>query len=97
MISARLVHYVVHMATRLDEAFRTAVRHATATLGDIAEGMGRTRRTLMAYLSDDPRHGRRIPQQAVRDLVDYLRRRATEFNATATELEKELEQDGTDD
>jgi predicted transcriptional regulator len=97
LISGIAVHIIVHMNTRFELAFRDAVRHATATLGEIAEGIGRTRRTLMAYMSDDPRHGRRVPREAVQDLIQYLRTRAAAFNATANELEQELEQDASDE
>lgn len=66
-----------------------AVELATATLGDVAEAIGRARRTVELYRSGE----RRVTADAMHRLADYLRQRARVFTDTAEDLERAVEED----
>lgn len=68
----------------LRSAFEAAAEAATATLGDVAEGIGRARRTLHMYLSGE----RRVTADAARELAQHLRERSEELAELARELER---------
>lgn len=76
------------MARNRDQQFRAATKLATASLGDVAKGMGRGYRMLHAYL----RKERNITPDATRRLIKYLRDRARQLSRTADELEAVLEE-----
>ena len=57
---------------------------ATASLGDIADGIGRALRTVHMYRSGE----RRVTPNAARALARHLRRRSELFEKSARELER---------
>lgn len=76
------------MAHKLDKQFRRAALRATASLGDVAKGIGRGYRMLHAYLREE----RNVTPDAARGLVNYLRDRAQQLSQAADELEAVLEE-----
>lgn len=74
----------MYMGKRLTDRFLAALDAALATLADVAEGTGRHYRTLQSY----QRGERRVTVEAARDLVRYLRRRATHLDRAADSLER---------
>ncbi len=76
------------MPKSLDTQFRLAAKLATASLGDVAKGMGRGYRMLHAYL----RKERNVTPEAARGLIKYLRHRARLLSHAADELEAALEE-----
>ena len=67
--------------------FNQAVEIATATIGDVAEGIGRARRTVHQYLAGE----RTVTPEAATALAAYLRARAEQFTAAAAALQQEEE------
>ncbi len=57
---------------------------ATASLGDIADGIGRALRTVHMYRSG----GRRVTPNAARALARHLRQRSELFEKSANELDR---------
>lgn len=80
--------YILLMPKNLDTQFRRAAKRATASLGDVAKGMGRGYRMLHAYL----RKERNVTHDAARRLVKYLRDRARQLSQAADELEAVLDE-----
>ncbi len=76
------------MPKSLDTQFRLAAKLATASLGDVAKGMGRGYRMLHAYI----RKERNVTPDAARGLIKYLRHRARQLSHAADELEAALEE-----
>ncbi len=76
------------MPKNLDTRFHLAARLATASLGDVAKGMGRGYRMLHAYI----RKERNVTPDATRGLIKYLRHRARQLSHAADELEAALEE-----
>ena len=76
------------MPRSLDTQFRLAAKLATASLGDVAKGMGRGYRMLHAYL----RKERNVTPEAALGLIKYLRDRSRQLSHTADELEAALEE-----
>ena len=76
------------MPKNLDQQFRVAAKLATASLGDVAKGMGRSYRMLHAYL----RKERNVTPEATKLLIKYLRDRAGQLSHAADELEAVLEE-----
>ena len=72
----------------MDE-FKGAVEIATATIGDVAQGMGRARRTVHQYLAGE----RTVTPEAARAIAVYLRLRSEQFTATANRLEAATQQE----
>ena len=75
------------MPKNLDAQFREAAEQATASLRDVAKGIGRGYRMLHAYL----RKERNVTPDAARGLIGYLRERSRELASTADQLEAALE------
>jgi hypothetical protein len=71
------------MKNRLRVPFAKALDLATASTVDVAKGIGRGYRTVMAYRRND----RRVTPDATRRLAVYLRERARAFSKAADELE----------
>ena len=69
--------------------FARAVQIATETIGDVARGMGRARRTVHQYLAGQ----RTVTPAATRAMVDYLRARSEQFTAAADRLEAALHEE----
>ena len=67
--------------------FNQAVEIATATIGDVAEGIGRARRTAHQYLAGE----RTVTPAAATAFAPYLRARAEQFTAAAAALQQEEE------
>ena len=84
----KVEQYILLMARNLDSQFRLAAKRATASLGDVAKGMGRGYRMLHAYL----RKERNVTPDAARGLIKYLRSRAQQLSRAADELEAVLEE-----
>ncbi len=63
--------------------FTEAVEIATATIGNVAQGMGRARRTVHQYLAGE----RTVTPEATRVMAAYLRLRSEQFIAAADRLE----------
>ena len=80
--------YYCSMPKSLDTQFRLAAKLATASLRDVAKGIGRGYRMLHAYL----RKERNVTPDAARGLIEYLRERSRELARTADELEEALEE-----
>ena len=80
------------MTEELDEQFRAAVKAATATLGDVARAIRRSRRTLMFYLSG----GRRVTRDAADNLATYLRLKSQKLADMADRLEDAIEGEDSD-
>ncbi len=80
--------YILLMPSDLVTQFRRAAKQATASLGDVARGMGRGYRMLHAYL----RKERNVTPEAARGLIGYLRERSRELAHAANELEAALEE-----
>ena len=76
------------MPQHVDAQFREAAAHATASLRDVAKGIGRGYRMLHAYL----RKERNVTPEAARGLIEYLRERSGELAHAADELEAALEE-----
>ena len=74
------------------EEFTEAVETATATIGDVAQGMGRARRTVHQYLAGE----RTVTPEATRAMVAYLRLRSEQFTAAADRLEAATQQEEQD-
>ncbi len=79
------------MPKNLDTQFRKAAAQATASLRDVAKGIGRGYRMLHAYL----RKERNVTPEAARGLIKYLRHRARQLSHAADELEAALEEPST--
>jgi plasmid maintenance system antidote protein VapI len=73
---------IVHMKSQLGDRFREAVELATATLGDVADGMERGYRTIHAYLSGN----RRVTADAALKLATYLEERSRALRNMASAL-----------
>ena len=69
--------------------FARAVEIATATIGDVAQGMGRARRTVHQYLAGE----RTVTAEAARVMAVYLRLRSEQFTAAANKLEAAQQQE----
>ena len=69
--------------------FTSAVETATTTIGDVAQGMGRARRTVHQYLSGE----RTVTAEATRLMAAYLRLRSEQFTAAANKLEAAQQQE----
>ena len=65
------------------QEFIQAVETATATIGDVAQGMSRARRTVHQYLAGE----RSVTPEATRAMAAYLRLRSAQFTAAADRLE----------
>ena len=76
------------MPKNLDAQFRHAAAQATASLRDVAKGIGRGYRMLHAYL----RKERNVTPEAARGLIGYLRERSRELAHATNELEAALEE-----
>lgn len=68
------------------EEFNEALSISRATLGEVAEGIGRVRRTVEQYRSGE----RSVTPDAARAMVAYLRDRSEQFTITASKLEAAL-------
>ena len=71
------------------QEFTEAVEAATATIGDVAQGMGRARRTVHQYLAGE----RTVTPEAARVMAAYLRLRSEQLTAAADKLEAALQQE----
>ena len=80
--------YILLMPKPLGAQFRKAAAQATASLGDVAKGIGRGYRMLHAYL----RKERNVTPEAARGLIKYLRERARQLSHAADALEAALEE-----
>ncbi len=76
------------MPKNLDAQFRKSAEQATASLRDVAKGIGRGYRMLHAYL----RKERNVTPDAASGLIKYLRHRARQLSRVADELEAALEE-----
>ena len=74
------------------KGFTKAVEIATATIGDVAQGMGRARRTVHQYLAGE----RAVTPEAARAMVAYLRLRSEQLTAAADKLEAATQQEEQD-
>ncbi len=82
------VRILMHMRNRnLRSPLKRATDMATASLSDVAEGMGRKLRTLQAYRSGF----RDVTPDAARALAAYLRKRARLLQRAADSLEAAAE------
>ncbi len=80
-------HRVAGHRTGDDRTGRDTTDMATASLSDVAEGMGRKLRTLQAYRSGF----RDVTPDAARSLAAYLRKRARLLQRAADSLEAAAE------
>ena len=71
------------------QEFARAVEIATATIGDVAQGMGRARRTVHQYLAGE----RTVTPEATQAMAAYLRLRSEQFTAAADRLEAATQQE----
>lgn len=71
------------MSEETEARYREAVQLLLTTLADIAEGCGRSYRTIQSYWLGE----RRVTEGAVSDLVAFLRRRASQLEDAADRLE----------
>lgn len=78
-----------YMRNRLRAPFSRAARLATASIVDVARGMGKGYRTVKAYQRGD----RRVTPESARRLAAYLRERARAFNRAADQLDRAAEED----
>ena len=78
-----------YVCMQLRARFLKTLDVAVATLGDVAEGMGRHYRTIQNYRRGE----RRVTEDAALALVRYLRIRAAELNQAADELETAAQQE----
>ena len=69
--------------------FTRSVEIATATIGDVARGMTRARRTVHQYLAGE----RTVTPEAARAMVAYLRLRSEQLTAAADKLEAATQQE----
>ena len=69
--------------------FTEAVEIATATIGNVAQGMGRARRTVHQYLAGE----RTVTPEATQAIAVYLRLRSEQFTAAADRLEAATQQE----
>ena len=74
------------------QEFKEAVETATATIGDVAQEMGRARRTVHQYLAGE----RTVTPEAARAMVAYLRLRSEQLTAAADRLEAATQQEEQD-
>ena len=69
--------------------FSESVEIATATIGEVAQGMGRSRRTVHQYLAGE----RTVTPEAASAMAAYLRSRAQQFTTAAEKLEAALQEE----
>ena len=69
--------------------FSESVEVATATIGDVAKGIGRARRTVHQYLAGE----RTVTSEAARAMAAYLRLRSEQLTAAADRLEAAMQQE----
>ncbi len=81
------------MSKNLRSVFVRASNLALASIGDVARGIGRVRRTVQMYRAGH----RRVTPGAAQDLAAYLRERADAFHASADELERQAQKEEADE
>jgi hypothetical protein len=67
------------MTEEVEAQYRNAIKLLLTTLADVAEGCGRSYRTIQSYWLGE----RRVTDGAASDLVAFLRRRATQLEGAA--------------
>ena len=77
------------MNKNLRSVFVRASNLALTSVGDVARGIGRVRRTVQMYRAGH----RRVTPGAALELAAYLRKRAEAFQAAADELERAAEEE----
>lgn len=82
--------YFSRMAREVEIRFVEALEEARSTLEEVATGLGVSRSALRAYYEG----AEDVPPAVARELVDYLRERATDLADRADILEEALEREG---